>query len=262
MFALAAMMVGACSDREVFGGDGGSTLSDARTARDRSGDDGGSTLSDARTARDRSGDVQRKEDAPQCVSETPPSGDGVSRTATFIFQGAKEGWVISVGEHCAPFEIDRGGKRLILDAPYRIECEGPPPPTGAVRRALSLAAEPTIVWNGKRSVAYRACADCSGWGPGPGIVQVMRDTWISAKPGTYTAHFGIYDAIPTHCSCIPKGCQENSPDVDLDCWGGSSSGPWGEGGGVTCPMPKHIVSVPFTLPQAGDVRVPVDLSAP
>lgn len=193
-----------------------------------------------------------------CGQEPPPAGcppsDPLPRIesaqqVTFEFSTTnpeQQTFVLTDAEFCRHYSIHKtDGTELVLSPPYRTVCEGPPPP-GASYSGRLLSTNPVVTWDARELHPYTDCYDCEaeGWvGSGLAFYDVHVPQPVTA--GDYRATFLVADGVDFPC--------DSFDGETIDCYAD-------EGDDFTtesCPHIGRTVTVDFTLPDVGDVVVPV-----
>ena len=159
-------------------------------------------------------------------------------------------FVLTEAENCQHFFVHRpDGVELPLAAPHRPVCEGPPPPSPYFSGS-SLASAPVITWDARDLRHYTACTDCADFGwPEFGLAFHDVHVWQPVMAGDYQATFLVADEVDDPCQSLDGQtleCYESSNWWDMD---------------DPCPLMGRTVTVDFTVPEVGDVVVPVVIDA-
>lgn len=192
---------------------------------------------------------------PECIGARTQGTDVPStQTVRFRLTGPAGSYVVSAGDACSPFEIERGAHDPVTQGrPYAPLCEGPPPQRPAPRSALALDAAPELIWDARELVATGSgCFDC---GSGSGLTRYQTYSIDALEPvaaGRYRATFAILDAVD---GALPLGCSaDGGMAYCAPTWGmGFGGGPF-----TICPA-SRFVTVELDLPASGDVEVPVEI---
>ena len=194
-------------------------------------------------------------DAPLPMDVIVPSDIASRQRVRFLFNQALGGdggtaWVVTAGWQCGGLAIDG----IALGLPFQCLCECPNPGGPALTEAhavpLASATPYAVEWDARSLVVYTVPYDCSthGW-PGAGIQQERHAVGQPVAAGHYVAHFVVLGALPSGCVANPDGT------ATCPMHFGGPGFPFGGSYGL-CPGGTTL-DVPFDLPAAGDVTVPV-----
>jgi hypothetical protein len=193
-----------------------------------------------------------------CSDAAPPSDIPSRQTVTFELsnQTGADRFVVTQGWYCDDFGIASGpgGAALPLELGFQClcECPNPGPVQATAYHRVAPGASYRLTWDARSLVTWSELYDCAthGW---PGVPP-QNEVFGAHQPvgaGPYRVTFAIEQTLPSRCSPTSGDdytCTMEQPPIGM----------WPTTIAQICPS-LAPQTVGFTLPQSGDLSLPVAL---